>query len=43
MNSGYQHYWKLGQYRHPDIATNNWIYVDALSAAHIIPPPNQAE
>ena len=30
MNNDYQHYLKLGMYRHPDIATDNWIYVDDL-------------
>jgi hypothetical protein len=30
MNNDYEHYLKLGMYRHPDIATDNWIYVDDL-------------
>lgn len=30
MNNDYAHYLKLGMYRHPDIATDNWIYVDDL-------------
>ena len=30
MNNDFEHYLKLGMYRHPDIATNNWIYVDEL-------------
>lgn len=30
MNNDYQHYWKLGMYRHPEIATDNWIYLDDL-------------
>ncbi|WP_218934314.1 polysaccharide lyase [Rosistilla ulvae] len=30
MNNGYQHYLKFGMYRHPEIASDNWIYVDDL-------------
>lgn len=30
MNNGYQHYWKLGQYRHPDINTDNRIDIADL-------------
>lgn len=33
MNNGYQHYLKVGMYRHPDIDTENWIYVDDLEIA----------
>jgi hypothetical protein len=28
MHNGYQHYLKLGMYRHPAINTENWIHVD---------------
>lgn len=31
MHNDYQHYLKLGMYRHPDIATDNWIYLDDLT------------
>ncbi|WP_417730178.1 polysaccharide lyase [Rosistilla oblonga] len=31
MNNGYQHYLKIGMYRHPDIETQNWIYIDDVS------------
>lgn len=31
MNNDYKHYLKLGMYRHPRIATDNWIYVDDLA------------
>jgi len=30
MNNAYQHYFKVGLYRHPDISTDNWIYVDDI-------------
>ena len=30
MQNDFQHYLKLGMYRHPDIATDNWIYIDDL-------------
>jgi hypothetical protein len=30
MNNGYQHYWKVGQYRHPDINTDNRIDIADL-------------
>lgn len=33
MNNDYQHYWKLGTYRHPEIATDNWIYLDDLEVS----------
>jgi len=28
MHNDYQHYFKLGMYRHPEISTENWIYID---------------
>lgn len=28
MHNDYQHYLKLGMYRHPEISTDNWIYID---------------
>ena len=31
MNNDYQHYLKLGMYRHPEIATDNWIYIDNIN------------
>jgi len=33
MNNDYQHYLKLGMYRHPEIATDNWIYIDDIQIA----------
>lgn len=30
MNNDYEHFLKLGMYRHPEISTDNWIYVDDL-------------
>lgn len=30
MHNDFQHFLKLGMYRHPDIATDNWIYLDDL-------------
>jgi hypothetical protein len=38
MNNDFQHYWKLGMYRHPDIATDNWIYIDDLEISKIATP-----
>lgn len=31
MFNAFQHYFKLGQYRHPDINTENWVYIDEIS------------
>lgn len=31
LHNAYQHYLKLGMYRHPDIKTDNWIYLDDLT------------
>lgn len=31
MFNAFQHYFKLGQYRHPDINTENWVYIDEVS------------
>ncbi len=31
MHNDYPHYLKLGMYRHPEIQTDNWIYIDDLS------------
>lgn len=31
MRNDYQHFFKLGMYRHPDIATENWIFVDSIN------------
>lgn len=33
MHNAYQHYLKFGMYRHPEIATDNWIYIDDLTIA----------
>lgn len=30
MHNDFQHFLKLGMYRHPEIATDNWIYIDDL-------------
>jgi hypothetical protein len=38
MNNDYEHYLKLGMYRHPDIAIDNWIYVDDLEITKIAAP-----
>ena len=38
MNNDYPHYWKLGMYRHPGIATDNWIYVDDLEISKLPAP-----
>ncbi len=35
MNNGYQHYLKLGMYRHPSIDTENTIFIDDVSAKAI--------
>lgn len=32
MQNAYQHYWKLGQYRHSAIAGEFWIWFDAIDA-----------
>lgn len=31
MHNDFQHFLKLGIYRHPEIATDNWIYLDDLT------------
>ncbi|MCU0879991.1 MAG: polysaccharide lyase [Pirellulaceae bacterium] len=31
MHNDFQHYLKFGMYRHPEIATDNWIYLDDLT------------
>lgn len=31
MHNDYPHYLKLGMYRHPEITTDNWIYLDDLT------------
>lgn len=38
MNNDYEHYLKLGMYRHPDIATDSWIYVDDLEISNAPAP-----
>jgi hypothetical protein len=37
MHNAFQHYFKLGMYRHPDIATANWIYLDDLTIEKRLP------
>jgi len=31
MHNNFQHFLKLGMDRHPEIATDNWIYLDDLT------------
>lgn len=31
MHNDFQHFLKFGMYRHPEIATDNWIYIDDLT------------
>jgi len=38
MHNGFQHYLKLGMYRHPDIATDNWIHLAGLKVAFVTNP-----
>jgi Polysaccharide lyase len=38
MNNDYRPYLKLGMYRHPDISTDNWIYVDDLEISKVPVP-----
>jgi len=33
MHNHFQHYLKIGMYRHPQITTDNWIYIDDLTIA----------
>ncbi|HCJ7316171.1 TPA: heparin lyase I family protein [Vibrio cholerae] len=35
MHNGYQHYLKIGMYRHPDIKVNNNVYFKELSIKHV--------
>jgi hypothetical protein len=37
MNNDYQHFWKVGMYQHPEIATDNWIFVDDLQISKVAP------
>ncbi len=32
MHNGFQHYFKFGMYRHPEIATDNWIHLKDFQA-----------
>ncbi len=34
MNNDYQHFLKIGMYRHPGISTDNWIYLDDLEISN---------
>ncbi|MEO9593289.1 polysaccharide lyase [Rhodopirellula bahusiensis] len=35
MNNPFQHYLKIGMYRHPGIQTENWIHIDQIDATHL--------
>lgn len=37
MHNGYQHFLKLGMYRHPEIATDNSIHLDSVAITHETP------
>lgn len=39
MHNGYQHYFKFGMYRHPEITTDNWIHLKGFKASK---EPSQA-
>lgn len=38
MHNDYQHYLKLGMYRHPEISTDNWIYIDDVHISKAAKP-----
>ena len=38
MNNDFQHYLKLGMYRHPDIPTDNWIFINRVEIAKVKAP-----
>lgn len=38
MHNAFQHYLKFGMYRHPDIATENWIHVDDVKIEKLAAP-----
>lgn len=35
MNNAYQHYLKVGMYRHPGIQSENWIHIDQINVTHL--------
>lgn len=35
MHNDWQHYLKIGMYRHPEIQTDNWLYVDNLEITKV--------
>ena len=38
MHNGFQHYLKLGMYRHPEITTDNWIHLAGLKITRVTKP-----
>lgn len=38
MHNNFQHYLKVGMYRHPQITTDNWIFIDDLAITQNIAP-----
>ncbi len=38
MHNGFQHYLKFGMYRHPEIATQNWIHFDDVKIEKLASP-----
>ncbi|GEP42941.1 polysaccharide lyase [Brevifollis gellanilyticus] len=43
MHNGYQHYFKFGMYRHPDIATENWIHLREFKTSKVAPQPSPGQ
>lgn len=43
MHNGYQHYFKFGMYRHPDIATDNWIHLREFQTRQQPAQPSPAQ
>lgn len=43
MHNGYQHYLKLGMYRHPEIATENRLGIRKVSIEHLAAWPGSAQ
>ncbi|KLU04443.1 putative signal peptide protein [Rhodopirellula islandica] len=43
MNNAYQHYLKIGMYRHPAIQSENWIHLDQITATHLTKEPRENE
>ena len=42
MNNDFQHYLKLGIYRHPDIRTDNWIFINRIEISKVTAPQSIA-